>query len=106
MYVQVWNAAIAAGPLPQLIYAKLDIARFSALNTSRGPWALLQQLSTTPSTARAAPAQQAALQALPLQALPAAAVAPAQAAAVPLEAVEKAVRDAAASILGPDAAAG
>ena len=102
----MWDAAITAGHLPRLIYARVDMARFSAINSAKGPWALLLQLSAVPSTGRSAAPQQAALPAASLQLAPAAAAAPHQAAAVPLEAVEKAVRDAAASILGPGAATG
>ena len=34
----------AAGSMANFIYAKLDIKQFKTVNTSRGPWALLEGL--------------------------------------------------------------
>lgn len=44
---QAFKAAGYVGSLPQLVVSEMDVSRFSAVNTSRGRWALLDQLATT-----------------------------------------------------------
>ena len=44
--MQAFQAAIYASNIPQLVVAKIDIARFTALNTAKGSWALLNLLSS------------------------------------------------------------
>ena len=92
-----------AGPLPHLVYANMDRARFTAVNTAKGPWALLQVLRSVSQASGGPLTQQPAWEPTSLQA--AQPSAPAQA-VMPLDAVAKVVWEAAASILGPEAAEG
>lgn len=92
-----------AGPLPHLVYAKMDRARFTAVNTAKGPWALLRTLCHVSEDSSRPSKRQPALAAAPSQA--AHPSAPVQA-AMPLDAVAKVVRDVSASILGAEAAEG
>ena len=101
--LQAWDAAVLAGPLPHLVYASMDRARFAAVNTAKGPWALLQTLSSVRQDSIGLVQRQPALEATPAQATLLSA--PVKA-ALPLDAVAKVVRDVAASVLGADAAEG
>lgn len=100
---QVWEAGVAAGSVPQMVYARIDIPRFTSIYSAKGPWALLRSLSAVDARSQSA--------ALPAPSHAAAAQAPAvtagvQKPAVALEAVTKVVRDAALSILGADSIEG
>lgn len=97
------------GSVPQLLYARLDIARFRSIYATRGRWALLDGLASLPV---ASGPEEDVSQAL---AHPEAAVPPdastAQAMAskprgASLDAVEAVVRRVAAAVLGPDTAEG
>lgn len=98
-----------AGSVPQMLYARLDIARFRSIYATRGRWALLDELASLPV---ASGAEEDVSQAL---AHPEAAVPPdastAQAMAsksrgASLDVVEAVVRRVAAAVLGPDTAEG
>ena len=52
--LQAYQAALYAGNVPKLPVAKLDISRFTAVNTAKGRWPLLDLLATTPSSQAAA----------------------------------------------------
>lgn len=81
----------------------MDVARFIGVNTARGPWSLIQDLSTTsakPPAPIAAPVSPAAgLVGSMVQAPPARQALP----SVGLEQVQQIVAQAAASVLGTDA---
>lgn len=94
---------MAAGAVPQMVYARIDIPRFTSIYSAKGPWALLRSLSAVDTRSQIAsepgPSRAAAAQAPALAAA-------AQRPAVALEAVMKVVRDAALSILGADSVEG
>lgn len=102
--MQVWQASVAAGLLPQMVYARIDIPRFTSINTAKGPWALLHLLSSIDARSQAAQPDASRSKAPPLPQITSSAHALQP--AVPLEVVAKAVRDAALSILGPDSLEG
>ncbi|KAK9803914.1 hypothetical protein WJX72_004698 [[Myrmecia] bisecta] len=111
---QVYEAGQAAGLQSALVYAKLDIPRFTSLYAAKGRWALLDQLAsvaidtsatlsgqdTLPSHATAAD-ERSGSRAVdqPVGPRLAALAAPEMA----LSAVEQIVREAAATVLGTDA---
>jgi 3-oxoacyl-(acyl-carrier-protein) synthase/NAD(P)-dependent dehydrogenase (short-subunit alcohol dehydrogenase family)/acyl carrier protein len=97
------SAAFAAsGVLPRRVHARLGLARFAGVNTVKGPWTFLEDLTQTPATS--APALQLAPPMQPAASAGAGAAArpPAAAGAAPppLERVEAVVRSAAVEILG------
>ena len=99
----MWEAAEAAGAVPQVVYAKIDIPRFSSIYSAKGPWALLHSLSDVDAHS-GGHQPEPALAANPAQAP--AAVTTGQQPGVALEAITKVVRDAALSILGADSVEG
>lgn len=100
--LQVWEGAAVAGSLSQLVWTRMDAARFIGVNTARGPWSLIQDLSTTSAKPAALPAPAA-----PVAGLAGSMVqAPTARHALPsigLEQVQQIVAQAAASVLGTDA---
>jgi hypothetical protein len=101
----VWDAFQDAGVAPQLLYARFNIPRFIKFYSGRGRWALLDDLAST-----SAPPGQAEL-GTPSQLVPHGPhVTPpqltGQGPGVPRANIERAVRDAAAVVLGSDALEG
>lgn len=96
-----------AGGLPQLVYARLDVARFRSIYATRGRWALLDQLASLPA-GRVAASQAPAVRTLKiLDPGPGAAQGAARSTdVVSLGVLEDVVRRVAAAVLGPDAAGG
>jgi hypothetical protein len=88
--LQAYEAAMHSLNVPQLVVAKMDIRRFTAVNTAKGPWPLLSLLATTPDTTEVTPANSAPLLAEPGDAR----------VGMSLEAVQGVVRDVAAVIIG------
>ena len=88
--VQAYEAAMHATTVPQLVVAKMDIPRFTAVNTAKGPWSLLSLLATTPEDRQATEAEPAPP---PLDSQ-------ATRTGLSLEAIQGVVRDVAAAIIG------
>lgn len=94
------KAFVESGAAISLVYVHMDIAKFSKVNTARGPWPFLNQLAHIRKQTQA----DRALPPAPLAVIPAARAvqAAAQAPAVPLETVVQMVRNAASEILRED----
>jgi len=88
--LQAFEAAMHSMNVPQLVVAKMDIPRFTAVNTAKGPWSLLSLLATTPDTTEATPAKIA----------PPVAESGDAGVGMSLEAVQGVIRDVAAAIIG------
>ena len=104
--MQAWDAVHVAGGLPQLAYARLDIARFRSIYATRGRWALLDQLASLPADCAAVTQAPAARALGTLGASPGAQGAARRAAVASLGALQEVVCRVAAAVLGPDAAEG
>ena len=106
-YMQAWDAVHVACGLPQLVYARLDVARFRSIYATRGRWALLDQLASLPAgtvDASQAPADETLKNLGTSPGAPQGAAR--RAAAFSLGALEGVVRRLTAAVLGPDAAEG
>ena len=98
---QIYEAPVAAGCLPALVYARIDPGRFTSVYSAKGRWSLIEDLTAVPVSASSSViAARPLCQPLQQQRELVGKAHMQTRAAWSLEAVQHIVREAAASVLG------